>query len=285
MSVLTTVACALLFAAPAPAPALGLDQTLTGLSRRVAFDQHLDAQVPLDLILRDEQGRPVRLGDLLVGRPAILALVYYECPMLCNEVLNSLLRSLNALAFDAGKEFNVITVSIDPGESPELAGRKKAMYLKRYGRKGADQGWRFLTGSEASVRRLADVIGFRYVYDPKTDQYAHPAGITILTPGGRIARYFYGVSFPARDLQFGLMEAASGKIGSPVQKVLLMCFHYDPRTGKYNLAIMSAIRFLGIATVATLGTFIVVMLWRDRRMASPRLSEPGGRGSLANPGP
>ncbi len=246
---------------------------MTDLFRRVAFDQHLDAQVPLDLPLRDEQGRTARLGDLLDGRPAILALVYYECPMLCNEVLNSLLRSLNALSFDVGKEFNVITVSIDPGETPSLASRKKASYLKRYGRPGADRGWRFLTGDEASVRRLADVVGFRYVYDPQTDQYAHPAGIAILTPGGRIARYIYGISYPARDLRLGLMEASAGKIGSPVDKLLLMCFHYDPRTGKYNFAIMTIIRVLGVATLASLGTFMFVMLRRDRRRV---LSESAG---------
>jgi protein SCO1/2 len=185
--------------------------------------------------------------------------------MLCNEVLNSLLRSLNALAFDVGKEFEVVTVSIDPGETPVLAARKKAAYLKRYGRTGANLGWHFLTGDEASIRRLAGALGFRYVYDPRTDQYAHPAGLAIATPQGRIARYFFGISYPARDLRLGLIEAAAGKIGSPMDQILLMCFHYDPRTGKYNVAIMNAIRFLGCLTLASLGTFLFVMFRRDQR--------------------
>jgi protein SCO1/2 len=236
-----------------------------GLFQKVRFDQNLDAPLPLDIPLRDERGRTVTLGAYFGRRPVIVNLVYYECPMLCNEVLNTLLRSLNALTFSIGDEFEVVTVSIDPGEAPALAARKKAAYLKRYGRAGADRGWHFLTGDEASIRRLADAVGFRYAYDPKTDQYAHPAGIVVATPQGRIARYYLGISYPARDLRLGLVEAAAGKIGSPMDQILLMCFHYDPRTGKYNVAIMNTIRFLGCLTLAGLGTYMFVMFRRDRR--------------------
>jgi protein SCO1/2 len=221
----------------------------------------------VDLPLRDEQGRRVVIGDFLGKKPAILTLVYYECPMLCNEVLNTLLRSMNALKFDVGKEFDVITVSIDPKETPKLASRKKAQYLARYNRKGPgpERGWHFLTGDQASVSRLAKVVGFRYAYDPRSGQFAHPAGIMILTPQGKLSRYVYGLSYPVRDLRLSLMDAAMRKIGSPMDQLLLLCYHYDPRTGRYNFAIMSLLRVLGVATAGSLGTFMVVMLRRDRR--------------------
>jgi protein SCO1 len=249
---------------PAPTPRATSD-VAPGMFQKVRFDQNLDAALPLDLPLRDERGRTVKLGDYFGRRPVIVNLVYYECPMLCNEVLNSLLRSMNALAFDVGDQFDVVTVSIDPSETPELAARKKAAYLGRYGRKGADRGWHFLTGDEASIRRLARAVGFNYVYDPESRQYAHPAGIAIATARGRIARYFFGISYPARDLRLGLIEAAAGKIGSPMDQILLMCFHYDPRTGRYNVAVMNVIRLLGCLTLAGLGTFVFVMLRRERR--------------------
>lgn len=247
------------------APARAQQDETTGMLARVGFDQNLDAQIPLDLPLRDERGREVKIGDYLGKKPAILNLVYYRCPMLCNEVLNTLLRSLNALSFDVGKEFQVITVSIDPKETPNLAGRKKASYLARYGRKGAAEGWHFLTGDAASVAQLAKIVGFRYAYDAKNDQYAHPAGIMLLTPQGKVSRYLYGISYPARDLQLGLMDAAMRKIGSPIDQLLLLCYHYDPRTGRYNFAVMNVLRILGLATVGSLGTFMLVMLRRDRR--------------------
>ena len=252
---------------PAPTPRATSD-IAPGLFQKVRFDQNLNASLPLDVPLRDEQGKAVKLGDFFGRRPVIVNLVYYECPMLCNEVLNSLLRSMNVLTLDVGKDFEVVTVSIDPGETPALAARKKIAYLKRYGRKGADQGWHFLTGDEPSIRRLADAVGFHYVYDPQTDQYAHPAGIAIATPQGRIARYYFGISFPARDLRLGLIEAAAGKIGSPMDQILLLCFHYDPRTGKYNVAVMNLIRLLGCVTLASLGSFMIVMFRRDWRKSS-----------------
>lgn len=257
-----------------PAIAVGREQAPTpratsemapGLFRGVKFDQNLDTRLPLDVPLRDERGRSIALGDFFGRKPVIVNLVYYECPMLCNEVLNSLLRSMNALAFDVGKEFDVVTVSIDPAETPELASRKKAAYLARYGRKGAADGWHFLTGDEPSIRRLAKAVGFNYAYDEKSRQFAHPAGIAIATPQGKIARYFFGISYPARDLRLALVEAATGKIGSPMDQILLMCFHYDPRTGKYNVAVMNVVRFLGCMTLASLGTFMLVMFRRDHR--------------------
>jgi protein SCO1/2 len=269
---------------PAPmrpaAPSVGARPTTAaaGLLGKVAFDQNLDAQVPLDLPMRDESGRPVRLGDLLGEKPAILNLVYYECPMLCNEVLNALLRSLNALSFEVGEEFGVITVSIDPTETPKLAAEKKRRYLSRYGNQGiagyvrsqarAARGWHFLTADQPAIDRLTKAVGFRYAYDPESKQYAHPAGIVVLTPEGRVSRYFYGVSYPARDLKLGLMDASAKRIGSPIDQILLTCFHYDPRTGKYNFVVMKAVQFLGLATLASLGTFMVVNLRRDRRRAA-----------------
>jgi protein SCO1/2 len=247
-------------------PPRATSDVVPGMFQKIKFDQNLDAQLPLDVPLRDERGQAVQLGDFFGPRPVIVNLVYYQCPMLCNEVLNSLLRSLNALTFDVGKEFEVVTLSIDPSETPDLAAGKKAAYLARYGRQGAGQGWHFLTGDEASIRRIAGVIGFNYVYDEKSRQFAHPAGIAIATPQGKIARYYLGISYPTRDLRLGLVEAAARKIGSPMDQVLLMCFHYDPRTGKYNVAIMAVTRLLGCLTVAGLGTFMVVMFRRDRQV-------------------
>jgi protein SCO1/2 len=256
-----------LAAESAATSAQGQDPT-TSMILRVNFDQNLDAQVPLDLTFRDERGDTVRLGDLLGKKPAILNLVYYECPMLCNEVLNAQLRSLNVLSLDVGKEFDIITVSIDPKETPKLASRKKAMYISRYGRKDAAKGWHFLTGDEDSIARLAKVVGFHYEYDAKSGQYAHPAGIMVLTPQGRVSRYLFGISYPPRDIRLALIDASQRKIGSPIDQLLLLCYHYDPRTGKYNLAAMNVIRILGVATIGSLGTFMGVMFLRDRRKAA-----------------
>jgi protein SCO1/2 len=250
----------------APLSARGQDSPST-LIRKVGFDQNLDAQVPLDLPFRDEAGKTVRLGDYFGQRPVILTLVYYECPMLCNEVLNGFVRSLRGMSLDAGRDFEIVTVSIDPGEKPALAAAKKRGYLARYRRPGAEHGWHFLTGDESSIRRLTQTVGFRYVYDPKSDQYAHPAGITILTPKGKVSRYLYGIEYPVRFIRLGLSEASAGKVGSPVDQILLLCFHYDPATGKYNFAIMSVVRLLGLLTLGSLATFMFIMFRRDRLRA------------------
>lgn len=268
MKRLTPLLLTLLLSAP-PARAQEVKGPEVGLLRKVAFAQHLDAQLPLDTPLVDESGRAVKVGDYFGKKPVILLFVYFECPMLCTLELNGLVRNLRALSMSAGKEFEIVTVSIDPTETPALARAKKAGYLKRYGRPGAEKGWHFLTGTESNVRRLADTVGFKYVYDPRSKQYAHPAGLVVVTPGGRLARYIYGVDFPANNLRWSLIDASADKIGTPVDRILLMCFHYDPSTGRYNFAVMSAVRALGVATVAGLGAFMFLANRPGRRKSPP----------------
>jgi protein SCO1/2 len=238
------------------------------LLRQVAFGQNLNAQLPLDTLLRDESGRKVPLGQYFGKKPVVLLFVYYECPMLCTLELNGLVRNLRALSMTAGKEFDIVTISIDPTETPALARAKKTGYLKKYGRPEAEGGWHFLTGPAEPVRRLADTVGFRYAYDPKSKQYAHPAGLVVATPEGRLARYIYGVDFPANTLRWSLIDASAGRIGTPVDRVLLMCFHYDPSTGRYNFAVMFVVRFLGICTLIGLAVFVTANFLRDRRRAA-----------------
>lgn len=230
----------------------------------VGIDQRLNEQVPLDLVFRDETGKPVKLGDYAGGKPIILALVYYQCPMLCTLTLNGLVRAMRMLAFDAGKQYSVVTVSFDPRETPVLAAAKKSGYIGDYRRAGAADGWHFLTGNEASIRSLTQAVGFHYKFDPQSGQYAHATGLVILTPQGRIARYFYGVEFSPRDLRLALVQASANKIGSPVDEVLLFCFHYDPSTGKYSLVITRVIQLAGACTVLVIGGFIGLMVWRER---------------------
>lgn len=240
-----------------------------GLLRQVAFEQNLNAQLPLDTVLKDESGREVTIGSFFGKKPVVLLFVYFECPMLCTLELNGLIRNLRALSLSAGKEFEIVTVSIDPAETPALARAKKKGYVARYNRPGAEAGWHFLTGAESSIKRLTDTVGFKYAYDAKSKQYAHPAGLVVVTPQGRLARYIYGVDFPANNLRWSLVEASGGKIGAPIDRVLLMCFHYDPSTGRYSFAVMAAVRLLGIATVAGLAAFISFSYVRDRRRAVP----------------
>jgi len=234
--------------------------------REVGIDQKLSAPLPLHLSFLDENGKAVQLQQYFGEKPVILCFVYYECPMLCTQVLNGLLESLKTLSFDAGNQFNVITVSFDPNETPKLAAEKKADYLKQYSRASAERGWHFLTGDTAAIRQLTSAAGFRYKYDPATKQFAHASGIMVITPQGKIARYFYGIEYASRDLRLALVEASENKIGSPVDQLLLYCFHYDPLTGKYGLVIMNVLRVAGIATVMALGTFMIVMFRRDRKM-------------------
>jgi protein SCO1/2 len=234
-----------------------------GLLAEVRFDQRLDAQVPPDLLFRDETGTPVRLGDYFGHKPLILTLNYFDCPMLCPLALEGLVRSLRPLSFSIGEQFDVLTVSFEPRETPELAAAAKAKYQQDYARPGAEAGWHFLTGTEESIRRLTEIVGFKAVYDTEKQQYAHAAGIMVLTPQGRVARYLFGVDVPTRDLRLALVEAAAGKIGSPVDRLLLFCYQYDPATGKYTMAVMRTLRFAGLATLLGLGGFLVVMFCRE----------------------
>jgi protein SCO1/2 len=235
--------------------------------REVGFDQRLDEQVPLDLTFRDEAGRPVRLREYFDGKPVILVLAYYRCPMLCTEVLNGVVRALLDISLTVGKDFNVLTISFDPRERPELAAAKKTTYLERYGRPGAEEGWHFLTGDEEPIKRLTAAVGFRYVYDEDSGQYAHPSGIMVLTPTGKISRYFYDIKYSPGDLRLGLVEASESRIGSPVDQVLLYCFHYDPVEGKYGPAVMTFVRLGGVLTLLVLSWFFIVLWRREWRRA------------------
>lgn len=236
-----------------------------GVLQNVGIDQRLGESIPLELTFRDEEGRAVKLGQYFGKRPVVLALVYYECPMLCTLILNGTVKALRPLTFNPGRDFEVVVVSIDPREKPALAAEKKKGYLREYGRRGTDDGWHFLTGEEAAIKQLAATVGYRYVYDAASDQYAHAAGIMVATPAGKLARYFYGIEYSTRDLRLGLVEAAEGKIGSPVDQILLFCFHYDPVSGSYGVAILRVLRVAGALTVVALAVFIVAMVRRDRK--------------------
>lgn len=241
------------------------------LVRDVAMDQKLDEQIPLDLEFLDEAGRRVRLGEYFGRRPVVLTLVYYECPMLCTQVLNGLVSSLDVLSFEPGREFELVTVSFDAREGARLAAAKKEVYLRRYKRAGAAQAWHFLTGDEVSIRKLAEAVGFRFAFDPEKNQFAHASGIILITPQGRVSRYFYGIEYAPKDLRLGLVEAADNRIGSPVDQLLLYCYEYDPVKGKYGAVVMSFVRLGGALTVAGLLALIVILRRRDggRAAAGP----------------
>jgi len=240
----------------------------------VGIEQRLDAQVPPGLPFRDEGGQTVKLGDYFGKKPLILNLVYYNCTMLCGEALAGLTGAMRLVKFDVGDEFDVITVSFDPRETAEIAAAKKKDYVKRYGRPGADRGWHFLTGSAESVNALTKAVGFQYQYDPKINQFAHATAIMVLTPQGRISRYFYGVDFPPKDLRMGLVEASQGKIGNPIDQVLLYCYHYDPATGKYGAVIANILRLAGAATILILGGFLFIMFRLERTLPSKSPMRP-----------
>ncbi len=249
--------------------------------REVAIDQWLDQQVPLDLAFRDESGAPVSLGQYFGKRPVILSLVYYECPMLCTLVLNGLVRALRVLTFDPGREFEIVTVSFNPRETPELAATKKATYLGEYDRPGAAAGWHFLTGDADAIARLAGAVGFQYTYVPEEKQFAHAAAIMVLTPDGRVSRYFFGVEYSPRDLRFGLIDAAGRKIGTAVDHLLLYCYRYDPATGKYGAIVMNLVRAGGAVTLLALAGFVVVMRRRETRGGGPASVSDASRPRVA----
>ena len=229
------------------------------------WEVKLGAETPLDAAFVDAEGREVRFGELLGDRPTLLVLLYYECPMLCDLVLDGVVRSLKAVGFTPGADFSLVALSIDPDETIELARSKRDGYLQRYGRTVQPEGWRFVVGDEEAIRAVANAVGFEYVYVPSSGEYAHAAGITLLTSDGRVSRYLFGIEFAPRDLRFALIEASEGRIGSTVDKFLLRCFHYDPARGRYGFAIMNSIRFLGGLTVALLAWFVLRALRRDRK--------------------
>ena len=233
----------------------------------VGIDQKIGQQLPLDLVFKDESGRDVTLGEFFGKRPVVLALAYYECPMLCTQVLNGMTGALKTLSFDAGKDFDVVVVSIDPMDSFRLAADKKATYVQQYGRPATAGGWHFLTGKDASIKPLASAIGFRYAYDANLKQFAHGAAIYVATPKGLVARYFLGIDFAPRDLRLALVEASNNRLGSVADQALLLCYHYDPATGKYGVAILNAVRIGFIATVTGFLTFLFINLRRDRAEA------------------
>ncbi len=257
---------------PAPVqPSLSMQDSnlkpaLPGALQGVGIDQKLNQQVPLDLIFRDEAGRAVPLSSFFqTGKPVLLAPVYYRCPMLCTQILNGVASSLKAVSLNPGRDFEVLGVSFDPKDTPEIAAAKKQTYLRRYGRPNTANGWHFLTGDPANIKALMDAIGFHYKYDPATDQFAHASGIMILTPDGKLSRYFYGVEYAPRDVRLGLVEASHSKIGNPVDQILLFCYHYDPATGKNGDIAINALRAAGGGFVLICGAFLLIAWRRDFR--------------------
>ena len=247
----------------------GAESARPAMLRDVGIDQRLGAQLPLDALFADEAGKPVRIGQYFGKRPVLLVLAYYNCPMLCTQVFNGLVSSLRVLPFNAGKDFDVVAVSFDPRDRPTDAAAKKKAYVDEYKRPGAEAGWHFLTGGAGSIERVTKAAGFRYRYDESTGQFAHAAAIYVATPEGKLSRYFYGIEYGPRDLRLAMVEASQGKIGSIVDQILLFCFHYDPKIGRYSAAILSLVRFGGVAAVVILSTFLAVM-WRKDRLLGPK---------------
>jgi protein SCO1/2 len=231
--------------------------------KNVGIEQRLNQQIPPDLVFRDETGRQVRIGDYFGKKPLILSLVYFRCPMLCSEVLSGVEGSLKALTFNVGNQFDVLTVSFDPKDTPEAATEKKADILKRYHRPGAENGWHFLTGSQESIQALTQAVGFSYEYDPKTDQFAHSTAIMILTPEGKIAQYYYGIEYPPTDIRLGLIQASEHKIGTLADAVILYCYHYDPKAGRYSAIISRVMQLAGGLTILSLGTVLLILFRRE----------------------
>lgn len=247
------------------APQAGLpSNTVPGVLGKVGFEQRLNEQLPLDLMFKDETGRDVKLGDYFGKKPVVLSFVYYECPMLCTQVLNGLASALGVIDESIGKEFDVVTVSFDARETPTLAAGKKQSYLDRYKREGAERGWHFLTGQQASIDALTKAAGFSYAWDEETKQFAHASGVVVATPEGKLANYFFGIDYSPRDIKFALIESSQGKVGKFAEKVLLYCYHYDPATGQYGFVAMRAVRIGGAVTLVALVGFVFVSLRRER---------------------
>ena len=244
--------------------------------REVGIDQKLNQELPLDLVFKDEAGQEVKLRQYFGQKPIVLALVYYDCPMLCTQILNGMITPFRVLPFQVGKEFDVVTVSFDPREKPELAAAKKKVYvnyLPEAARANAANGWHFLTGDASSIKQLTDAVGFRYHYDEATKQFAHASAIMVATPHGKLSHYFYGIEYSARDLRLALVQSSQNKIGSPVDQLLLYCYHYDPATGKYGAVVMNIVRIAGVITV--LGILAMMLLLRRRGPGTMRLKAGG----------
>ena len=246
-------------------PAVAQQSTMPAILKKVSIQQNLNSQIPPDLEFRDEGGKTVRIGDYFGKKPIVLSLVYFDCPALCTEVLNGELRTMNAISLNLGSDFEAVTVSFEPKDTPALAKAKRDVYIGQYGRPGAVNHWHFLTGEQQSIDALTNVAGFQYAYDRAIHQYAHAAAIMVLTPGGRIDRYFYGVIYPARDFRLGLVEASEGKIGTITDHAMLYCYQYDPMTGKYGIVIINVLRISGGLTVLALGIFMAIMFLRERK--------------------
>ncbi|HUR98857.1 MAG TPA: SCO family protein [Pyrinomonadaceae bacterium] len=250
-------------------PARSEGNGLPAALKKIGIDQKLGEQLPLDTEVKTEDGRTVELGTLFgSGRPVVLALVYYECPMLCNEVLNGLTGSLKGISLDAGKDFDVIALSFDAreNEKPGLAQNKKTAYMERYGRAGSEKGWHFLTATQPSIDAIANAAGFHYQWDEKSNQFAHAGGVMVVTPQGKMSRYFYGIDYAPRDLKLGLMDSADNKVGSVSDQLLLYCYHYDPSTGKYGLAILRVVRLGGVLVLLGMGAMGFVFWRRGRKL-------------------
>lgn len=249
-------------------PSIMPTTTMPGPLREVGYDQRIGTQVPLDLAFRDEAGRNVRLGSYFQKKPVLLVLAYYHCPMLCDMVLQGVVTTLKPLTFEAGKEFDVVVASIDPKETPAMAAEQEREILARYGRANSAEGFHFLTGPQASIDALTRAVGFRYVYEKERDEYAHPAGLVILTPSGKVSRYLFGIDFPPRDVRLGLIESTENKLGTAVDSLLLYCYHYNPAIGRYSTAVFNLLRIAAGATLIGLVTLIVVLRRRESRQAA-----------------
>jgi len=283
-SVVASLICAasLLIAAPAHAQTTGAPTAGYGRDagmpasvvprplREIGFDQNLGQPVPLDTMFKDEQGQVVALRDYFGRRPVVLLFAYFDCPMLCTQVINALATALGVISLEPGKDFEIVTVSFDPRDTSATATAKKAAFIAKYGRPGAAVGWHFLTGDPRAIEGLTKAAGFRYVWDDTTHQFAHPTGVIVLTPDGHLARYLFGIEYGPRNLRFALVEASAGKVGSRVDSLLLYCYHYDPATGRYSLAILRAIRIAGAGAVLALGSFIFIMVRREKNLGASR---------------
>lgn len=250
-------------------PTVALAQSEPDPLAGVSFEQRLGEQAPLDLPFIDEQGRTVRFGDFFGAQPVVLVLGYYDCPMLCSLVRNGLVAALNQVPLGVGSDFQVVNVSIDPRETPMNAANTRAAIVARYNRPGSETGWHFLTGSQDSITQLTEAVGFTYYYDERIDQYAHAAGILILTPEGRLARYFYGIEFNPSDVRLALVEASGNKIGSPVDQLLLLCYQFDPSTGKYTGLVLTLVRIGGVLTVMFLLAALYLLSRSSGRPGAP----------------